>query len=133
MPVSFKLDIMWGIYFRMKINYGGLVSIPIIATNLYLFFILNLSRASLIYEFAALVIYAIAAFLVTTVEELKKELKKDGHYFRFLFGCHLAFILLTCGLLLDIHRGFFAPLGLFVSAVLVGFVIPYLIIQEESK
>lgn len=113
----------------MKINYGGLVGVSIISVNLYLVFILQISRASLIYELTAVVLYALAVLVISTEEDFKRT----GHYFRLLFGSHLAFVLLTCSLFLNIHNGFFSSLGIFVTAVLVGIVAPYLIIQDEKK
>ena len=111
----------------MKINYGGLVGVPIISVNLYLVFILQISRASLIYELTAVVLYALANLVISTGDEVRRM----GHYFRLSLGSHIAFILLTCGLLLNIHNGFFSSLAVFVTAVLVGIVTPYLIIQDE--
>jgi hypothetical protein len=52
--------------------------------------------------------------------------------FRFLLGCHLAFLFLAGGLWLNFPN-FFVQVGIFLVSVAAGLVIPFLLLREVKR
>jgi hypothetical protein len=75
---------------------------------------------------------SIVAYSVTIIGlNIAVEEASGAHLFRWVLGCHLAFLLLVGGLYLNLPN-LFVNLGLFAACITAGFALPFMLFTTEE-
>jgi hypothetical protein len=83
------------------------------------------------YFVLSILIYSISIISLTFLEE-NATIEVSHLVSRFLLGCHLAFLFLAGGLWLNFPN-FFVQVGIFLSSVAAGLVIPFLLLRSTKR
>ncbi len=82
------------------------------------------------YFVLAILTYSIAIISITTFEESTSDAWERFQTFRWLLGCHIAFLFLAGGFWLNFGN-FFVQVGIFLAAVGAGLAIPFLLLRKK--
>ena len=107
-----------------KFNGHGVVGVVAIGVMLGVAFLQNWN-IDWLYFVIAVVAYSATILNFTSVEYLRRSVD-----IRWMYGAHIAFLLLAGGLWINI-RGFFIQVGIFIAAVAVGLAIPFLLVRKR--